>query len=86
MTRDELEKTPWAIAFKADAPFSYSRAIDLALRQPLEVEIVHTNERMGTHEWAIIVVDETISDFWMDAFERYEDALTLCKTMGWEVV
>lgn len=64
LAREALEQTPWAQAFKKEAPVSYATAIRYALEDKLEVFIDHTTET-GEPQWVIRVLDD--SSFWMDA-------------------
>lgn len=85
MTRDELEQTEWAKAFKADAPVSYMEALRLAENPHLRVEIYRTDET-GELQWAIsAVVRGEYTGFWMDAKPTKKEATELCKRTGWKI-
>lgn len=86
MTRDELEKTPWAITVRETAPWAYDEAMELALSPNFEVIIISTNE-MGNWVYAIEALKEgKKTDFWMESYKRVEDAIALCERMGWRVI
>jgi hypothetical protein len=79
LTREQLEKTDWAKRFKADSPVSYAKGIALALQSDLEVGL-HFNEEAEDWQWCVVT-----DGFWMDAFPTRNQALTLCKEMGWKI-
>ena len=83
MTREELEQTEWAKEFKRDAPISYAQGIDYASQDNLEVYL-RNNCDLGYWVWSIEVYDNP--PFWMDAKETKEEAIELCKQMGWVIV
>ena len=64
LAREALEQTPWAQAFKKEAPVSYATAIRYALEDKLEVFFAHTTET-GEPQWVICVLEDP--SFWMDA-------------------
>lgn len=82
MTLQELEATPWAAAFKRDAPVSYAQALAFAAQPQLPVVVRRTDES-GFWVWAVAVEEQP--DFWMDALDSHGQALALCHTMGWSV-
>ena len=83
MKKEDIEKTSWAKNFKSESPVSYAEAIKLACIENLEVEILHTDEN-GEWQWCIVASDS--QGFWMDAFKSREEAVSLCKEMGWIIV
>lgn len=80
MSREQIESTPWAKAFKLDSPVSYEEAIRYALDPELQVILDNNNEN-GKWVWAIRVFDSPA--FWMDATPTKKAAIALCRTMGW---
>lgn len=82
--RAELERSSWAVEFKADSPVSYPTAIRYALDPALRVELFHTNET-GDWQWVIAAVSHD-PDFWMDAKPTKAEATALCRTMGWKML
>lgn len=82
LTREQIEATPWAKAFKADSPVSYEEGIRYAMEKKLKVELDRNNEN-GQMVWAIRVFDRP--EFWMDARPTKKEAAALCKTMGWRI-
>ena len=81
MTREELEQTEWGIRLiESVPPVFYNEAFDLASSPNFSVEIAHRND-LGTWVWAVIANDS--DDFWMDAFDTLEHAVSFCEKMGW---
>lgn len=86
MTREQIEKTPWAIEFKRDSPVSYRAALEYALNPKLEV-VVTSSDAAGFPQWVIAVgLEDEPGDFWMDAKPTEAEALAVCRAMGWQVV
>lgn len=82
MTREELEKTPWAISFKKESvPSDYRCAIKYALTKKRMFIEYSTN--LNEPAYAIRIINDP--DFLMDAKPTREEAEALCKEMGWEV-
>lgn len=89
MTREELEKTPWAKKFKRECPSSYSEAIELALSPDFAVSILYTDEiEIGNFQYVIEALDENLeeSGFWMETCKRKDHAIALCQKMEWRIV
>lgn len=82
-TLETLEQTPWALAFKKDAPVSYVTAMRYALQERLQVFIEHTTES-GEPQWVIRVLDDP--SFWMDAVPTKTAAIQISREMGWKIV
>lgn len=82
MTKEELEKTEWAIEYKKCGSPSYYIALRYASQTPLFVNIYRTDES-GEMVWAIQVDGDT---FWMDAKKTKKEAINLCKKMGWKII
>lgn len=80
---EDLEKTAWAVEFKADSPVSYSMALKYAARADLSVEICKTDEA-GETRW--VIVPEYDTGFWMDAKPTRKEAIALCREMGWKII
>jgi len=83
MTREEIENTDWAKEFKADSPISYEKGIKYALQENLEVFLAF-NCDVGFWQYSICVSEYPL--FWMDAKETKEEAIKLCKKMGWKII
>ena len=86
MTREELEKTPWAINMRETAPWAYDEAMELALSPNFAVMIISTNE---SGEWVYAVEalkNGKRTDFWMESYKSEKNAMALCERMGWRVV
>lgn len=79
LTREQLENTDWAKRFKEDSPVSYAKGIALALQADFEVGL-HFNEEAEDWQWCVVT-----DGFWMDAFPTRDQALALCKEMGWKI-
>ena len=79
----ELEKTDWAIEFKADSPVSYLTAIKYAQRSKLRV-FVEKSDDSGKPQWVARVFDDP--EFWMEAKPTKAGIMKVCRTMGWTVV
>lgn len=79
-TLETIEQTPWAEAFKKEAPVSYATPIRYALQDRLQVFIEHTIES-GEPQWVIRVLDDP--SFWMDAVPTKTAAIHISREMGW---
>ena len=78
-----IEKTAWAKRFKKEDSMSYERAIELVSVPDLVVDIYQTDET-GEKVWAIVPEDDP--EFWLDAFKRKQNAVSLCKKMNWRIM
>lgn len=81
--KSEIEKTEWARKFKEDDSLCYDRAIELASREIVEVEI-YSNDELGYFVWSVSSVEDR--EFWFDTFRTKREAVSFCKRMGWKVV
>lgn len=80
----QLERTPWARAFKQDSPVSYAEALKHALRGDLVVRIERDTNVLGDPCFAI-KVEDLGHEFWMDELPTRMEAMALCASMGWRV-
>lgn len=84
-TVPDIEKTAWAIEFKADSPVSYAQAIRFAQQDRLEVFVEQSDPvDTGAARWVVRVLD--LPDFLMEVKSTKTEALRVCKEMGWRVV
>ena len=85
MNRSELEKTAQAKNVKKECPPYYEQAIRIALIPDLHVDICWSDD--GDIKWFAIISSDNNGDiekgFWLDAKKTVEQAVDLCKIMGW---
>lgn len=74
----------WSRSFYNNNKCQYVDALYLVLKDDVEVEIFMSNELdESKHLWVVGSAEQP--GFWLDAFEKKEDALSLCKDMGWTI-
>ena len=85
MTREELEKTEWAKKFKRDCHSNYEEGIHYALDPNLIVDISTTKDWSLGFLPMLAITPDCNPDFWLECFNTKNEALALCREMGWKV-
>lgn len=67
-----------------DVKFSIERQIKEYLNKHVNVYISYSDELYGQWRWAIIVKDS--NDFWLESFEREDEAIDYCNKYGLKIV
>jgi hypothetical protein len=82
MELEQIKTSKWAVEFKAQNPTAFKDALGYATDSKIEMTITKTDSS-GFMLWAIVA--DTKTDFWMDALATKQEAIRLCKRMGWKV-
>ncbi len=84
MTMQDIEKTEWARRLKAGAPFQYAEAMAIAARLSW-VALDHRDDHSAKGDLLWAILPDVDPEFWLDATPTKEEALGLCKSMGWNI-
>ena len=80
----DIEKTEWARRFKAGAPYQYDEALAIAARLSWVV-LEHRDDHSAKDDCLWVILPDVNPEFWLDATPTKDEAVALCKTMGWAI-
>lgn len=79
-----IEQTEWARRFKAGAPFQYEEALAVAASLTWVV-LDHRDDHSAKGDLVWAILPDVNPEFWLDATTTKEEAIAVCKEMGWTI-
>lgn len=83
MDTKRIIDSDWGKRFRLICPSAWEQALKLASQPKVGVD-VYLSDETGECQWVVEALDDP--GFWLDAFPTQEEALELCKVMGWQVL